>query len=102
MGGVGGNYGTGDTATSVISLFQPAGLAVDQQGNLFIANFGNNQVVEVNAAGIPSIIPPPTNLSPKSLNGPDTVAVDAQDNLYIADIGNNRVVLVNSGLNVTS
>ncbi len=98
VGGLGGNYGTGDTATSVISLFQPAGLAVDQQGNLFIANFGNNQVVEVNAAGIPSIIPPPTNLSPKSLNGPDTVAVDAQDNLYITDIGNNRVVEMNPGL----
>src|SRR5262249_46824174 len=61
-------------------------VAVDGNGNLYIADPGNNRVRKVdNGSGIIS-----TFFS--SLNKPSGVTVDSQGRLYIADTGQNRVL----------
>ncbi len=78
-------------ATSGLFLYAPDSVAVDSQGDLFIAD-GDNRIVEVNAAGTASTVNTP-GLSEKS---PDSVAVDSHGDLFIADSYNNRIVEVNA------
>ena len=71
----------------------PGGVAVNAAGDVFIADTGNNRVVEVTPGGVATVVP--LNItSPTTLKSPEGVAVDSNGNLYIADTGNNRVVEV--------
>ena len=74
-------------ATGVSS---PGGVAVDGAGDLFIADSGHNQVVEVTPGGTQTTVA-------SGLNGPQGVAVDGSGDLFIADLVNNRVVEVKAG-----
>ena len=57
-------------------------------GDVFIADTGNNRVVEVPANGDPQIT------IGSGFSSPDGVAVDASGDVFVADTGNNRVVEV--------
>jgi sugar lactone lactonase YvrE len=72
------------------ALCEPFGVAVDSAGDVYIADFGDNRVVEVTAAGAASVL----NVGSLILAEPTGVAVDGAGNVYIADFGNNRVVEV--------
>ncbi len=70
-------------------LSDAAGLTVDGADNLFVTESSNNQVVEITAAGLQTVV----NISGGfTLNNPAGIAVDAADNLFVVDSGNNRVV----------
>jgi len=60
------------------------GLAVDAQGNLFIADWGNNRVRKVSPEGV-------ITTYAKGLNGPVFVACDTAGNLFIVEEFNHRV-----------
>jgi sugar lactone lactonase YvrE len=101
--GTRGFSGDGGAATNA-SLWAPSGIAVDNSGNLFIADTGNGRIRKVNTNGIITTVAGgamndhgdgvvATNTT---LNTPYDVAVDAADNLFIADTYNQRVRLVNS------
>ena len=62
-------------------------MAVDGSGDVFIADTGNNRVVEVKADGTQTTVG-------SGLNDPVGVAVDGTGDVFIADFGNNRVVEV--------
>jgi serine/threonine-protein kinase len=62
-------------------------VAVDSAGDVYIEDWGNNEVLEL-AAGSAT----PTVLPFTGLSGPLGVAVDAAGNVYVADEWNNRVV----------
>ena len=100
--GGGGGFPTAFTdATTVIStggitLSGPELMAVDSLGNLYIADTGNSQIVEVTATGVASVVSFP-GLSP-ALAGPTAVAVDGAGNLYVADSSNARVVELSAGV----
>jgi sugar lactone lactonase YvrE len=70
-------------------LADPAGIAADGAGNLYIADTGNDRIVEIaySASGYAPATPILTGLS-----SPTGIAADWYGNLYIADTGNNRVV----------
>jgi uncharacterized repeat protein (TIGR02543 family) len=101
--GVSGFSGDGGLATSA-ALRNPAGVAVDSFGNLFIADTRNDVIREVGAdgiistvAGIPSTTPvggyngdgsPATSFS---LNQPNAVAIGSSCNIFVADTGNQRI-----------
>ena len=69
----------------------PYGIALDSAGDLYIADAGSNQVLEVPAgSGNPSTVG-------SGLSFPKGVAVDSAGNVYIADSHNNRVVRVQAG-----
>jgi DNA-binding beta-propeller fold protein YncE len=100
-----GEHGDGGQAVKA-SLFHPGGTAEDAQGDIFIADSGDNVVREVTPNGVISRIAGtgiaglgyagpsgyPATLS--SLDHPQDVAVNAQGDVFIADTYNNRVVKV--------
>ena len=72
----------------------PAGVAVDNAGNAYVADPSANSVYRI-AAGSTAA----GTAVGSGLSAPSGVAIDASGNLYIADTGNNRVVYLpnNSG-----
>jgi hypothetical protein len=82
-------------STPGVTLFQPAGLALDGFGYLYVADAGANQIVRIDTEnGDQAAALPLTGLSP-GLSSPQGLAIDASDNLDVADAGNNRVVQIN-------
>ena len=69
-------------------LAKPRGVAIDSQGNLYIADTGNNRIVKLDQSGNASAVS--TGLF--SLSRPAGVALDLNNDLYISDAGNNRVL----------
>src|SRR5271157_3016900 len=82
------------------------GVAVDAQGNVYAADWGNDIVVQISPSGVLTVAAgngvfgfsgdggPATSAS---LNGPAGVAVDSAGDLYIADFGNSRIRKVSCG-----
>lgn len=95
----GGGFADSGDGTPAIGagLMTAAGLAVDKQGNLYIADTVGERIRKVNTAGIISTVAgtgaanytgdggPAINAT---LSVPVGVAVDAQGNLYITEAGN--------------
>jgi hypothetical protein len=85
------------------TLAAPTGLAIDAQGNIYIADAENNSIRKIDTAGNLSTIAGISEPCPQStcgdgrkavnalLNNPQGVAVDAGGDVYIADTGDNRV-----------
>ena len=76
------------------ALNAPLGLAVHAAGTLYIADSGNNRIVQVTSGGAGSALSI-SDLA-TALSAPSGVAVDTFANVFIADLGNNRVVRVSS------
>ncbi|GAA4453549.1 hypothetical protein GCM10023189_18770 [Nibrella saemangeumensis] len=92
-----GFSGDGGSATSV-RLFYPIGLAVDEAGNVFFADYGNERIRMVNTSGIISTIAgggsstgDETAATSVSLAGPTAVAINGTGRLLIAELDNNRI-----------
>ena len=92
----------GDGVTGA-QLNNPTNVAFDDSGNLYIVDFGNNRVREVEAStGIINTVAgggvdvgegePATDASLY----PSAVAVDSSGNIYIADVYNNQIREVNA------
>lgn len=84
------------TLTQLVSgLTNPNGLALDLQGNLYVADTGNNHILKVLPDGTVSTLDNAgvfTGVS--AMSSPQQLAVDSAGNLYIADSGNNRIIKV--------
>jgi NHL repeat len=106
-----GFSGDGGSATSA-TLTEPVGVAVDEQGTVYIADPDSARVRKVNPGGTITtfagngrgFLPlgdggPATSAQ---LNDPVGVAVDRKGNVYIADDGNNRVRRVSPGGTITT
>ncbi len=104
--GTSGYSGDGGAATKA-TLNLPDGIAVDSQGNLFIADTQNNVIREVNAttglittvagngtAGFSGDGGPATAAE---LDEPSGVFVDSGENIFIADTGNSVVREIRRG-----
>ncbi|HMP43177.1 MAG TPA: NHL repeat-containing protein, partial [Roseiflexaceae bacterium] len=96
----------GSGATSATTLDGPTGLALDGDGNLYVADTNNHRVLRFDApltsgmaatkvfgqetlsTGIPGT-------SSSTLRSPVDVTIDENRNLYVVDKGNNRVLQYN-------
>ena len=90
------------------TLCTPERVTIDGSGNLWVADAGNNRVLEYNnplmtgnlaaikVVGQPDFVSNQSNpggsLSPTTLSNPIGLVVDAGGNLYVADEGNCRVL----------
>jgi sugar lactone lactonase YvrE len=82
-----------DPTVNSLQLKYPEAVAVDGAGDLYIADYNNDRVVEVPAGnGTAKAIDPSVN--GKTLFGPSGVALDGAGDLFILDAGNERVVEV--------
>jgi uncharacterized protein (TIGR03437 family) len=97
--GEAGYAGDGGSA-ALARLAWPRGLAVDSQGNLYIADTGNSRVRKIVPGGTISTVAGTGEAgyagdggqaTAAKLNGPRGLAVDAKGNLYIGDGWNFRV-----------
>jgi len=70
----------------------PQGVAIDAQGNTYVADAGANTVIEFPAGTTTGGTAVGTGTL--TLSSPGGVAVDGVGNVYIADTGNNRIVEV--------
>ena len=98
-----GYSGDGGAATAA-ELSWPSGVAVDDNGNVYIADGGNGRIRKVNISGIISTIAGNGTggfsgdggaATAAELNGPCGVAVDRRGNVYIEDGLNERIRKVN-------
>lgn len=101
------NFGSSTSAlVSASSLKNPGGLAIGPNGDLFVADDGNNRVLEFpagagNAAVALRVYGQPSmnsslrspQLSAQTMAGPQGLAVDQGSNLYVVDTGDNRVLI---------
>jgi sugar lactone lactonase YvrE len=101
-----GYSGDGGQATNA-QLYNPSGIALDHSGNIFIADFSNCLIREVNAST--GIITTIAGIAPSlscgsagdggpatsaHLSGPTGVAIDKDGNLFIADQNNHRIRMI--------
>jgi DNA-binding beta-propeller fold protein YncE len=74
--GIGSINGPGNLAR----FYDPSDLALDNEGNVYVADMGNNMVRKITPAGNVTTIAGPADLS-----GPGGIAIDNQGNMYVAD-----------------
>ena len=106
----GGGYGGDGGPATAAELNSPYGVAVNGAGDLFIADYGNECIREVNACThvITTVAGNGTQgyggdnglASAAALNGPTGVVVDTAGNLFIVDGGNNRIREMNASTHV--
>ena len=104
--GYSGDNGQADVA----EMNFPRGVAVDSAGDLFLADFNNSCIREVNVATgvITTVAGNGTSgfagdnglATAAELSGPSGVAVDSAGDLFIADTNNNRIREVNASTGV--
>jgi sugar lactone lactonase YvrE len=93
-----GFSGDGGPASGA-QLDGPSGVAVDANGDLYIADTNNNRIREVSGGTISTIAGTGVagfggdsgTATAAQLDMPTALAIDAQGNLYIADTGNQRI-----------
>ncbi len=112
VAGNGGITDTGDGGPAVLAgLGGPAGVAVDGQGNLFIATSTGNRVRKVDTSGTITTVAGNGSEGYEGDGGPATeaklarpndVAVDGSGNFYVADKGNNRIRKVDASGTITT
>ena len=117
LAGLAGTSGTNDGTASASRFNGPSGAALDNAGNLYVGDSGNNTIRKVTPGGVV------TTLAGKALfdqggypiggyadgtgsaarfNGPSGVAVDGAGNVYVADSANSTIRKVTPGGVVTT
>jgi len=97
--GATGIPGSADGKGGFAQFNSPEGLAIDGNGNVFVADTGNHTIRMINAAGVVGTLAGQAGspgsadgpVSSATFNGPTGIALDANGNLFVADNGNHTI-----------
>ena len=99
LAGTAGSNGSTDATGSAARFYVPYGIAVDSPGNVYVADFYNNTIRKITAAGVVTTLAGTagSNGSTDATGSaarfyvPRGVAVDSSGNVYVADTNNSTI-----------
>ena len=99
LAGSASQIGSSDGTGSAARFWQPAGVAVDGSGTIYVAESGNNTIRKITPGGAVSTLAGSAlqigsndgTGSAARFYGPSAVAVDGSGNMYVADNSNNTI-----------
>jgi sugar lactone lactonase YvrE len=102
--------GSADGVGGAATFNAPAGVAADGNGNVYVADTGNNTIRKISAGGSVTTLAGQAGVAGSSdgtgsaahFNSPQGIAVDTAGNIYVADTNNDTVRKITSGGTVTT
>ncbi|QTE34877.1 NHL repeat-containing protein [Mucilaginibacter gossypii] len=97
-------YGAADGQGAAASFHNPAGVALDASGNLYVADYANNKIRKVTPQGMVTTIAG-TGVygfangpgASASFRLPTDIAINSSGDLYVADLDNNMIRKIELG-----
>ena len=71
------------------SVPAPSGVAIDSNGNMYVASFSNNEIYKINKDG-KSVYAD----EKKGVGGPIGLAIDSNNNIYVANYNKGNILLI--------
>ena len=93
--GAGG--GNGSPGSGAGEFNHPEAVAVDDAGDMYVADTDNNRIVELSPAGAVLAQWGSRGMADGRFHSPTGIALDAAGNVYVVDSENNRVEVFDSG-----
>ncbi len=99
LAGVGGTAGYEDGSAATAKMDNPAGVAVDFSGNVYVADYNNHLIRKISPQGEVSTLAGTAGVAgadngtgtTAKFSNPRGVAVDGNGNVYVADASNHRI-----------
>ncbi|MGI4751407.1 MAG: gliding motility-associated C-terminal domain-containing protein [Janthinobacterium lividum] len=104
-----GNAGIMDGAGNIATFYNPSGLAIDAEGNIYVSDQLSMKIRQVTPTGFVSTVAGNTTIGSvdgigikASFSYPFGLVTDADNNIYVADAGNNKIREISSTAVVTT